>query len=187
MKSIIILKCLLVLLFIYQTDVLTQDKEYSLNELAGSSNAIVLGKVTKINSWVGGNGRIYSDVKFHVSKVYKGKMKQNQELNFSLLGGSMGNRRTTVFEFPHFTADVESILFLRSINDNYDVTNALVTIGGAQGKFDIIEKNNIRNVSRDELMSATLIVKNGSEYKKINNKETVLQSEFVSQLESLIK
>lgn len=187
MKRIIILKSLLILLFFYQLDVLAQDKEYTLNELVSSSKCIVLGKVTKINSWVGGNGRIYSDIKFHVSTVYKGKIKQKQELNFSLLGGSIGSRRTTVFELPHFTENVESILFLRSIDDNYDVTNALVTIGGAQGKFDIMEKDNIRSICRDKFMSATISIQNGNEYKKVNNKQAVLLSEFVSQLESLIK
>lgn len=187
MKRIIIFNSLLIATIFCHWSIQAQEKVLTINELVNSSKIIVLGKVTNINPWFGGNNRIYSDVKFHILKVYKGNIKQNQVLSFSLLGGSIESRRTTVLEYPHFSYNAESILFLNMINDNYAVTNALVTIGGAQGKFDIIEINNVRSICRDKFISTALIIKSGNEYKSLTNKQTILLSEFESQLESLIK
>ncbi|KAF0139782.1 MAG: hypothetical protein FD122_2957 [Stygiobacter sp.] len=184
MNRIIIVKSLLILLFILRFNAVAQNNEFTIEKLVGSSNAIIQGKVTKIDSWTGVNGRIYSDVKFKVSSVFKGKVKQNQELNFRLLGGTLGKRRTTVFELPHFEENVTSFLFLRSIGDNYDITNALVTVEGAQGKFDVVENG---KVIRDKFMFEPILIRNGNGYKKMNNKNSVLLSEFLNQIELLTK
>jgi hypothetical protein len=125
MKFTNILKGLTLLLFFYQPNIFSQNNVYTIAELVSNSKCIVLGKVTKVTPWVGADGRIHSDVKFQISKVYKGNLKQKRELNFSLLGGTLGGRRTTVLEYPHFTENVESILFLLEINKDYDATNAL--------------------------------------------------------------
>lgn len=165
----------------------SQDKLYTIDDLVSSSNFIVLGKVTSISNYEGGNGRIYSDIKFQVSKVYKGKIQTDQELNFTFMGGELGKRRTTVLEYPHFTKNNESILFLNQINDNKKAQNAFLITGLIQGKFDILsEDGNDKKICRDKFMSLQMNIHTGNEIKTLDNNRTVLLSEFVKQLELLI-
>ena len=179
-------KNIIVYIFLFQVIILAlpQARLFTMDELVNESNFIVSGKVISISCFEGTNGRIYSDIKFQVSKVYKGHIQTKQELIFTFMGGTIGNRTTTVPEYPQFKENSESILFMNNKSDDKESRNSFFITGLTQGKFDIISNGD--KIVRDKFMSIQININDGKENKFIDNKRSVSLSEFVRHLEFLI-
>lgn len=184
MKLHLTKKIVLIILLFSLSTAYSQNQPLSMNDLVNYSQFIVKAKLTKMVSYIGANNRIYSDIKYIVSKVYKGKIKTGEEVNFTFMGGSIGNRKTMVLESPVFETDIESILFLNYIQntDSYYIYNL------ADGKYDI--KNNSDNreiILRDLHSSHPLIINTTSGNKIIDNRNSIYLDDFQYNLKNLIE
>jgi len=90
-KNIIKPIILLSINFLFLITVLARadEKYYNLVELINNSNVVIKGKVVEINSYERVKGRIYSDIKFYVTKILKGKLVENQEIILTYYGGTI--------------------------------------------------------------------------------------------------
>jgi hypothetical protein len=162
------------------------EKLYEINELVSMSKFIVHGKVIAIRSYKNSNGIILSDVKIKILKSYKGDLKNNQELFFTFIGGTIGSRTTFVQEEPHFEKKQESILFLNQIMDNQKTPNAFLITGMTQGKYDIQYGKNHTQILRDRYLSSEIMIDTSSKNNILSNKHAILLSEFLEKIESII-
>ncbi|MBU1095666.1 MAG: hypothetical protein KKB34_04220 [Bacteroidetes bacterium] len=190
MKSIKVFSILLsICIFLYFPDYIqAQIKLYSFAELVNSSEFVVKGKVKNINCYEEKNGYISSEIKFQISEVLKGENILNKELKFTFLGGTIGNRTTTVLELPHFNKNSESILFLNRISDNPNDYSLYRITGLIQGKFDIkTDDYNGKIVVRDTYMSSNISIGRGNNSQEINHKNPIALSTFLESLQMLLK
>lgn len=180
---------LILCLLVYSNTIYMNDeKQFSMAELVNSSKFIIYGRVISINSYQGENGWILSDIRIQVQKNLKGKMKTNMEIVFTIIGGTLGNRTTMTLVYPRFKANQEMILFLNQIRDESNIPNSFFITGMGQGKFDIIKDlNDNLNIIRDESIASQLVIKVGAGNKILSNKLNVPLTDFVSQVQSLIK
>jgi hypothetical protein len=108
--------------------------EVSNQELASSADAVVRGKVTKLESrYQDAVARfIVTDVTLHVSEVWSGGITAGRDVVFTVVGGKIGDLGMRQSNQPSFSTDEDVVLFLRNVpNRGYEV-NYL-----EQGKFTI--------------------------------------------------
>lgn len=165
----------------------SQEKVYSLSELTNKSDFIVHGKVVSIKCYMDSYGAIMSDIKIIVYEDMRMKLNSNDEINFTLMGGTLGNIRSICSHTPIFKVDQEIIIFLQKRLDNLKLPNAFHITGFEQGKFNVVnDENNSRKILRDESMSPQLSINTSRGAKLFNNKVPLPYLDFISALESLI-
>ncbi len=175
------------LLFISVISAVQDEKYYSFVELVNNSDLIVRGKVLSINSYEKEKGRIYSDIKFRVTKTYKGQFVENRDVSFTFLGGTIGDITTTVLEYPHFIKDQESILFLKVDSSVGSNQNRYRITGASQGKFNIYNSDkNKPVVVRDRFAANDIKINKGTSELYLSNVNSIPLTDFVSYLENYL-
>jgi len=107
-------------------------EKLTLSQLAMSAKSIVVGKITNVSYFdAADRSTIYTRITMDVSESLKGT--QSGTINFTQLGGVVGDRRVTVSGFPQFVVGQELVLFL-----NDDPSGTIATVGLGQGKFNVL-------------------------------------------------
>ena len=162
----------------------TGEKYYNIIELINKSDVIARGKVVSINSYEKERGRIYSDILFSVTEIYKGNV-VNIEIHLTTLGGTLGGITTFSPDLPCFVKDQESILFLKQNSTN---KNKYFILGLPQGKFNLYSSsNNKLMIVRDRFMNQELQISSVNKEICISSEKPMSFDEFVIYIKAYIK
>ena len=96
-----------------------------------TSDAVIVGTVTAIESAAGAQGAIYTYVHVEPDRVVKGRLSR-EPVVLRELGGTVGDRSEVIFGSPEFWVGERSLLFLSRNADGTVRTNSL-----AMGKFSL--------------------------------------------------
>lgn len=103
----------------------------SLEELAKTSTAIVVGTTTGMRSfWNEDRSRIYTEVTLRVEENVAGNV--GEETVITVPGGRVGNTMYEVSDMPVFLEDEEVVVFLWQ-----DASGRQLVTGGAQGRIGV--------------------------------------------------
>lgn len=114
----------------------TSVERFDLQELTRRAEVIVHGRCTGTESRKDAQGMIVTDVHLEVVELFKvadGADKSVKRLTFTIYGGVVGNRGSTIHGAPTFTKDEEVLLFLGEVNAN----GLRTCVGLSQGKYSI--------------------------------------------------
>jgi hypothetical protein len=123
-------------------------KEMSLRELVQESSYILIGKVESLQSaWNPEHTMIFTYIQIAPTTMLKG-INSNSSMTVKLLGGTVGNIVTFMMGSPRFQKEEETLIFLRTINQEPFADFPTIT-GLAQGKFNIQTLADTKVVTRD--------------------------------------
>lgn len=108
----------------------------SLDRLAKTNGAVVVGEVLDINSYWNAEGTfILTDVKLAVADVLKGNV-DNDEITVTLMGGSVGDLTTLIVGGPEMIPGHAYVMFLNQ--ENLPGAADVLTVRDlSQGVFDL--------------------------------------------------
>ncbi|MFC1562078.1 hypothetical protein ACFL4Q_03685 [candidate division KSB1 bacterium] len=143
----------LLLFMYYSPQIHAQLIELSLEELCQISSDIVKMEVMTTKSyWNSTQTRIFTDVGIRILEKYKGGLNINDEITFSLIGGTVDDIRTFVVGQPGYYPGERALMFFSRVELGDGGENFVIS-GLSQGKFKIIkdEKNNEDVVIREQI------------------------------------
>jgi hypothetical protein len=133
LKKILIVTVLLVSVLSYITPGFsTTLLPVGLPDLVTESEVIFVGTVAKIESDVGINNRIYTQVTFENLQIIKG-IHPDSTLVMRLAGGTIGEYHSKIIGMPEFQVGGKHLIFLRG-----NQKHLCPIVGWSQGKFNVV-------------------------------------------------
>lgn len=179
------LLCLFIMCHLILNNIYSQPITNDLNitSLASQSDLIIRGTVTGCTSSFKEKGRIYSNIKFKVKDHYKGQINKGEEIDFTFLGGTVGNITMFSPEYPQFHLNEESVLFLKK---NPSSKNSYYVNELREGKFNIYsDTNGDQMIIRDQFEENELEFSLNNKVLRLSNKKSVPLSSFINYLKSI--
>lgn len=129
----------------------TSVERFDLAELTSRSEVVVHGRCTKTTSRTDAKGTIVTDVELEVTEPLKGAAAA-KTFSFTVYGGIVGNRGSTICGAPTFAEGEEQLLFLSAENG----AKLRTCIGLSQGKYTIRTEGD-RKLAYRNLEGLTLV------------------------------
>lgn len=126
-----------IVLFAYSPDARAAMAAISTEELARSSDIVIMGDVAAISSfWTSGKQSIVTKAVVNVTEIVRGftpKIVVVVEYN----GGEVDGIIEGVSDAPKLASGEKVLLFLKAAKSKHDGSNVYVVVGSAQGKYVI--------------------------------------------------
>ena len=155
---------IITLLFILNTyNLFPQSKILTLDELCTYSNEIAVAKLIKIDTYFDSdNKRVFTDYTYKVLEKIEGNLSVNDNFIITLYGGKYKGNTTFSPDYPAFTVDQKSLLFLNLSKSQIPQIPKYAIVGLKQGKFDILTNSNNEEIIRrgDEKYLETIVFNN---------------------------
>lgn len=143
----------------------------TIEELAGAAVAVVHGRVREISAARDASGRIHRRIELEIAEVWKGRLPSGI-CSIVAGGGVVGELEVKALGQPEYHVGEEVVLFLARNDDG-----GLVTLGLAQGKFEVHETTSGGKRVSNLFWGASVLNEDGGALKKLSQHQAPLTLE----------